>query len=106
MTPTNREGVEKCSVCGFDYNGVLKLHECPISVKPLFDSITPPSEGVEKIEFEELEAWGIHTDFYFLDVLNGETSLEEARENIKSFRNSKYYTGTKEEYKTIKDSSQ
>lgn len=57
----------------------------------------------EGIEFEELDAWGIHTDSYFLDVLNGDTSLEEARENIKSFRNSKYYTGTKEEYKKIED---
>lgn len=55
----------------------------------------------DKIEESELAAWGGHQDSYFLDVLNGETSLEEARENIKSFRNSKYYTGTLEQYKKI-----
>lgn len=52
------------------------------------------------IEMEELKAWGSYSDSYFLEVLNGEKSLETAREDIKSFRNSKWYTGTKEEYKS------
>jgi len=52
-------------------------------------------------EEEELKVWRHRAAAYFLDVLNGETSLEEARENLASFRNSKYYTGTKEKYKEI-----
>ncbi len=53
-----------------------------------------------KFEKEELNAWNYALD-YFLDVLNGELSVEEARENLSSFRNNKYYTGTKEEFKKI-----
>jgi hypothetical protein len=57
----------------------------------------------DKIIFEkaELRAWGYYLDGYFLDVLNGETSLEEARENLSSFRNSKHYTGSDPKYKEI-----
>lgn len=62
--------------------------------------IKPMGEKLD-IEKEELDAWNGHQDSYFLDVLNGETSLDEARENIMSFRNSKYYTGTQEKYKSI-----
>ena len=52
------------------------------------------------IEKEELRAWNYAID-HFLEVLNGEKSVETAREDILSFRNSKYYTGTKSEYKSI-----
>ena len=54
------------------------------------------------IEKEELRAWG-EPDYYFWQVLTGEISLEEMRENLLSFRNTKYYTGTNPEYKKIKD---
>ena len=52
-------------------------------------------------EKEEMYAWNGHEGYYFLEVLNGEKSLDTAREDLASFRNSKYYTGTKEEFKTI-----
>lgn len=55
----------------------------------------------EKIELEELDTWKPYIADYFLDVLNGETSLEEARDNILSFRNTEHYTGTKEEHKEV-----
>jgi hypothetical protein len=53
------------------------------------------------IEIEELKAWNIHTEYYFWQVLNGEKPLKEAIEDIKSFRNSRWYTGTQEKYKKI-----
>jgi hypothetical protein len=56
-----------------------------------------------KFEREELDAWKSYGLDYFLDVLNGETPIEEARENLQSFRNSEFYTGTNEEYKKIKE---
>jgi len=52
-----------------------------------------------KFEKEELDAWHEYSLDYFLEVLNGEKSLETVREDLSSFRNSKYYTGTKEEFK-------
>lgn len=54
----------------------------------------------EDFEIEELKVWNYRDD-YFLDILNGNLSVEEARENLKSFRNSEYYTGTNPEYKKI-----
>ena len=55
------------------------------------------------IEIEEFKAWSGHTEYYLLEVLNGKKSLEEFKEDLLSFRNSEFYTGTKEEYKIIKD---
>jgi len=54
-------------------------------------------------EEEELKAWNGRAEYYFLEVLNGEKSLEQAIEDLASFRNSKYYTGTNEEFKKIKE---
>lgn len=56
----------------------------------------------DKIEIEELKAWDYALD-YFIDVLNRDLSIDEARKNILSFRNSEYYTGTKGKYKKIKE---
>ncbi len=55
------------------------------------------------IEIEEFKAWHGNTEYYLLEVLNGNKSLEEFKEDLLSFRNSEFYTGTKEEYKIIKD---
>jgi len=52
-----------------------------------------------KFEEEEFGAWHGYALYHFLEVLNGEKSLETVREDLASFRNSKYYTGTKEELK-------
>ena len=57
----------------------------------------------DRIELDELKVWNHHVYSYFLDVLNKDTLLEEAIYNIKSFRNSKYYTGTNDKYKKITD---
>lgn len=51
-------------------------------------------------EKEELNAWNYFPE-YFIDLLNGEISLDEIKENLASFRNSKYYTGTNPKYKEI-----
>ena len=45
-----------------------------------------------KFEEEEFGAWHGYALYHFLEVLNGEKSLETAREDLASFRNSKYYT--------------
>ena len=55
-----------------------------------------------KFEIEELDTWH-HALDYFLDLLNGEADLEETRENLLSFRNTKYYTGRNKEYIEIKE---
>ena len=57
-------------------------------------------EKGEKMDFEiaEFRAWGGYTEDYFLEVLNGEKSIEQARDDLESFRNSEYYTGTKGKY--------
>ena len=57
---------------------------------------------MEKFEIEEFVAWCGHAETYFLEVLNGEKTIETAREDLASFRNSKYYTGTNEEFKQEK----
>ncbi len=54
----------------------------------------------DKIEAEELNAWNYLSD-RLLDILNGEYDLTQAREDIKSFRNTEYYTGTNDKYKAI-----
>lgn len=59
-------------------------------------------EKIKKFEIEELAVWGHYTESYFLDVLNGDLSLEEARGNLESFRNSEHYTGKDEEFKETK----
>ena len=55
----------------------------------------------EKIKKEELKAWG-YLEERLLDILNKEYNLKEAIEDIKSFRNTKYYTGTNKKFKKIK----
>jgi hypothetical protein len=57
--------------------------------------------NMNDIEIEELDAWNDNDRYYFWQVLNGEKSLIESIEDIKSFRNSKYYTGTQEKYRII-----
>ena len=56
----------------------------------------------DKVEIEELAAWNYLED-RFTTVLNKEYDLDEAIEDIKSFRNSEWYTGTKDTFKEIKD---
>lgn len=55
-----------------------------------------------KFDFEkdELNTWNYFPE-YFIDLLNGEITLDEIRENLASFRNSKYYTGNNKKYKSI-----
>lgn len=55
-----------------------------------------------EIEEEELKAWEPYCKEYLLQILNKEYDLEEAIDDIKSHRNSKWYTGTEEEFKKIK----
>ena len=58
------------------------------------------SEELDKFEQDELEAWGYQKQ-YFIEVLNGELPIQECRENLASFRNSRYYTGSNPKYKKI-----
>jgi len=55
----------------------------------------------KKITKEELNAWGYLTD-QLVDILNKEYDLEEAIIDIKSFRNTRHYTGLDDEFKKIK----
>ena len=58
----------------------------------------------EDFEEEELDVWSnSNLRFYVWQLLSGETTLEKFEEDILSFRNSEYYRGNKEEYKTIKE---
>lgn len=50
----------------------------------------------------ELRVW-TYRDDYFVEVLNGEKSLEEAREDLLSFRNTASYTGDDPELAEIKE---
>lgn len=60
------------------------------------------SKENDNIEKEELLAWEYLED-RLLDILNKEYPLEEAIEDIKSFRNSEYYTGTNKKFKKEHD---
>ena len=51
----------------------------------------------DKIEIEELKTWRYLED-RLLDILNKEYDLEQAIEDIKSFRNTEYYTGTNKKF--------
>jgi hypothetical protein len=56
-------------------------------------------------DFEEIElnTWsddGIK--YYLFQLLNKEYTVEELREDLKSFRNTKHYTGSKPEFKELK----
>ena len=58
-------------------------------------------------ESEELDVWN-ESVFYgdgrisvLLELLNGEVSLEDVREDLSSFRNSKYYRGTNPDFEKI-----
>ena len=46
----------------------------------------------DKITVEELETWG-HSMQRLADILNKDYPLDKAIEDIKSFRNTEYYTG-------------
>lgn len=59
-------------------------------------------EGEDRIEIEELEVWNYQKE-RLLDLLNGDVSVEQSVEDIKSFRNSIYYTGTNPDYKIVKE---
>lgn len=50
-------------------------------------------------QIEELEVWQQYLAEYFLEVLNGDKSLEEAQEDLASFRGGKWYTGSNPMYK-------
>lgn len=52
----------------------------------------------------ELQTWAYRDD-YFVEVLNGEKSLEEAREDLLSFRNTDNYTGDDPEFMTAKSTN-
>ena len=54
---------------------------------------------MNKIKIEELSAWKPYIKDYFLDVLNNPHLIKEFREDILSFRNTKYYTGVENKYK-------
>ena len=61
-------------------------------------------EEIKDIEEDELNSWGNSSlRFYVIQVLNGEETLEQFKENLLSFRNSEFYTGNNEKYKTIID---
>ncbi len=57
------------------------------------------SDNLQPNDFtvDELQTWS-HRDTYFVQLLNGEISLETAREDLASFRGGKYYTGTDQKY--------
>ena len=57
---------------------------------------------MNKIKKEELIAWSYLED-RFIEILNKDYNLDEAIEDIKSFRNSVFYTGTEDKFKEIKD---
>lgn len=50
----------------------------------------------------ELRTW-TYRDAYFVDLLNGDLTLETAREDLLSFRNTANYTGDEPEYMEIKE---
>lgn len=50
---------------------------------------------------KELRTW-TYRDIYFVQLLNGEISLDTARENLASFRGGKYYTGDNPKYMPTK----
>lgn len=54
----------------------------------------------KEIQVEELRAWS-DPEYHFLELLNGNITLEETLENILSFRNSKFYTGNEPEFMVI-----
>jgi hypothetical protein len=54
----------------------------------------------DKITIEELQTWGFFKE-RLLGILNKEYDLEQAIEDVKSFRNTEWYTGNDEKYKYI-----
>lgn len=61
-----------------------------------------PTQMTEPFEKDELMVWSYRDD-YFIDVLNGELSVEEARENLASFRNTRNYKGNNPKFMEVKD---
>ena len=57
------------------------------------------SKEIIDIEEEEFKAWNGHEVYYMVQVLNGEKTISEFKEDLLSFRNSEYYTGTNKKYK-------
>lgn len=56
----------------------------------------------DKFKLEELNAWEPYGREYFIDILNKEKDLDEAINDLNSFRNTKFYTGPDNKYKLIK----
>lgn len=57
--------------------------------------------NAEKITIEELNAWQPYIAEHLLDILNGEISVEEQADDIRSFRNTIHYTGNESCYKPL-----
>lgn len=57
---------------------------------------------IDDFTVAELQTWE-HRDTYFVQLLNGEISLETAREDLASFRNGKWYTGDNPKYQELKE---
>lgn len=59
---------------------------------------------IKDFEEEELDVWpNSNLRYYVSQLFKGEITLEEFESNISSFRNSEYYRGNNEEYKTMKE---
>ena len=52
--------------------------------------LSEQSKNKKPFTVSELKTW-TYRDDYFVEVLNGEKSLEEAREDLLSFRNTALY---------------
>lgn len=63
------------------------------------EKIKELEEKINDIEKEEFNARRWYTEDYLLDVLNWEKTIEELREDLLSFRNTEYYTWTRDIYK-------
>lgn len=50
-----------------------------------------------KITEDDLTLWGRHINSYFVEILNGEYTVETAREDLRSLIGSKWDTRNKEE---------
>lgn len=61
----------------------------------------PPNQQ-KPFTVAELRVWSYRDD-YFVEVLNGEKTLDEAREDLASFRNTPSYTGDDPELAEVED---
>lgn len=58
------------------------------------------NKPITDFEKDELNAWNCLEE-YVIDLLNEELTLNEFKENLASFRNSRFYTGNNPKYKEI-----